>query len=75
MSIDATGISWHPNLQTEQNLITKGVLPRFVMDSYEESREPPRLFQLDKYEIILLFEYTRVSLLELKIHAPFKIQT
>lgn len=43
-----TGIGWHPNLQTEQNLITRGDLPRFVMDSYEESRGPPRLFLLDK---------------------------
>ncbi|GJT59461.1 zinc finger, CCHC-type containing protein [Tanacetum coccineum] len=34
-------ISWHPNLQTEQNLITKGDLPWFVMDSYEECRGPP----------------------------------
>ncbi|KAI7727951.1 hypothetical protein M8C21_028298 [Ambrosia artemisiifolia] len=45
------GISWHPNLQTEQNLITKGDLPRFVMDSYEESRGPPRLFLLDKFDV------------------------
>ncbi|GJZ68864.1 phospholipase D gamma 1-like protein, partial [Tanacetum coccineum] len=33
-------ISWHPNLQIEQNLIT--------MDSYEECRGPPCLFLLDK---------------------------
>ena len=56
--IDLTGISWHPNLQTEQNLITKGDLPRFVMDSYEESRGPPRLFLLDKYEALYFFPYT-----------------
>ncbi|CAI9301614.1 unnamed protein product [Lactuca saligna] len=46
-----SGIGWHPNLQTEQNLITRGDLPRFVMDSYEESRGPPRLFLLDKFDI------------------------
>lgn len=45
------GTDWHPNLQTEQNLITKGDLPRFVMDSYEESRGPPRLFLLDKFDV------------------------
>ncbi|XP_076932069.1 uncharacterized protein LOC143597450 isoform X1 [Bidens hawaiensis] len=45
------GISWHPNLQTKQNLITKGDLPRFVMDSYEECRGPPRLFLLDKFDV------------------------
>ncbi|KAK9049061.1 hypothetical protein SSX86_031972, partial [Deinandra increscens subsp. villosa] len=47
----STGISWHPNLQTDQNLITKGDLPRFVMDSYEECRGPPRLFLLDKFDV------------------------
>nr|GEV99456.1 protein SCAR4-like [Tanacetum cinerariifolium] len=47
----SSGISWHPNLQTEQNLITKGDLPRFVMDSYEECRGPPRLFLLDKFDV------------------------
>ncbi|XP_023749923.1 protein SCAR4 [Lactuca sativa] len=47
----SSGIGWHPNLQTEQNLITRGDLPRFVMDSYEESRGPPRLFLLDKFDI------------------------
>ncbi|PWA86462.1 hypothetical protein CTI12_AA140520 [Artemisia annua] len=47
----SSGIGWHPNLQTEQNLITKGDLPRFVMDSYEESRGPPRLFLLDKFDV------------------------
>ncbi|OWM81661.1 hypothetical protein CDL15_Pgr007699 [Punica granatum] len=45
------GIEWHPNLQMEQNLITRGDLPRFVMDSYEESRGPPRLFLLDKFDV------------------------
>lgn len=44
-----TGTDWHPNLQSEHNLISHGDLPRFVMDSYEECRGPPRLFLLDKY--------------------------
>ncbi|KAL4557811.1 hypothetical protein LXL04_036003 [Taraxacum kok-saghyz] len=47
----SSGIGWHPNLQTDQNLITKGDLPRFVMDSYEECRGPPRLFLLDKFDV------------------------
>ncbi|KAK7835731.1 SCAR-like protein 1 [Quercus suber] len=46
-----TGVDWHPNLRTEQNLITRGDLPRFVMDSYEECRGPPRLFLLDKFDV------------------------
>lgn len=25
-------------------------MPRFILDSYEECRGPPRLFTLDKYE-------------------------
>ncbi|VFQ91007.1 unnamed protein product [Cuscuta campestris] len=35
----------------DQNLVTQGDLPRFVMDSYEECRGPPRLFLLDKFDI------------------------
>ncbi|CAK7343692.1 unnamed protein product [Dovyalis caffra] len=46
----SSGVDWHPNLQMEQNLITCGDLPRFVMDSYEECRGPPQLFLLDKYD-------------------------
>ncbi|KAJ9548918.1 hypothetical protein OSB04_021461 [Centaurea solstitialis] len=45
------GIDWHPNRQIAQNLITTGDLPRFVMDSYEECRGPPRLFLLDKFDV------------------------
>eukprot|EP00256_Glycine_max_P058510 XP_014626653.1 protein SCAR2 [Glycine max] len=45
------GIEWHPNLRSEQNLVTRGDLPRFIMDSYEECRGPPRLFLLDKFDV------------------------
>ncbi|KAI8557172.1 hypothetical protein RHMOL_Rhmol05G0315500 [Rhododendron molle] len=45
------GVEWHPNLRMDQNLITRGDLPRFVMDSYEECRGPPRLFLLDKFDV------------------------
>ncbi|KAI7734317.1 hypothetical protein M8C21_009449 [Ambrosia artemisiifolia] len=46
-----SGAHWHPNQRTTQNLITTGDLPRFVMDSYEECRGPPRLFLLDKFDV------------------------
>ncbi|VVB01053.1 unnamed protein product [Arabis nemorensis] len=45
------GVEWHPNLQLEQSVVTRGDLPRCVMDSYEECRGPPRLFLLDKFDI------------------------
>ncbi|KAJ6425157.1 hypothetical protein OIU84_025852 [Salix udensis] len=47
----SSGVDWHSNLQMEQNLITRGDLPRFVMDSYEECRGPPQLFLLDKFDV------------------------
>ncbi|XP_039115406.1 SCAR-like protein 1 [Dioscorea cayenensis subsp. rotundata] len=46
-----TGVDWHANLQCNQNLITGGDMPRFILDSYEECRGPPRLFTLDKFDI------------------------
>ncbi|KAK1391181.1 hypothetical protein POM88_019359 [Heracleum sosnowskyi] len=46
-----SGSGWHPSLQTNQNMITGGDLPRFIMDSYEECRGPPRLFLLDKFDV------------------------
>ncbi|GJW18247.1 protein SCAR2 isoform X2 [Tanacetum coccineum] len=46
-----SGIEWHPNRQLAQNLVTAGDLPRFVMDSYEQCRGPPRLFLLDKFDV------------------------
>lgn len=45
------GTNWHPSLHRNQNLITGGDLPRFIMDSYEECRGPPRLFLLDKFDV------------------------
>ena len=52
------GLDWHPNFQSAQNLVARGDLPRFVMDSYEECRGPPRLFLLDKY-VKLLYKCKR----------------
>ncbi|GFP99245.1 protein scar2 [Phtheirospermum japonicum] len=45
------GVDWHPKQRMDQNLVTRGDLPRFVMDSYEECRGPPRLFLLDKFDV------------------------
>ncbi|XP_075089325.1 uncharacterized protein LOC107782690 isoform X5 [Nicotiana tabacum] len=45
------GTDWHPNPRIGQNMVTSGDLPRFVMDSYEECRGPPRLFLLDKFDV------------------------
>ncbi|URE07625.1 hypothetical protein MUK42_21290 [Musa troglodytarum] len=44
------GIDWHSNIQMDQNLITQGDMPRFILDSYEECHGPPRLFTLDKFD-------------------------
>ncbi|CAL1410382.1 unnamed protein product [Linum trigynum] len=44
------GSEWHPRIQNEQNHFIYNDLPRFIMDSYEESRDPPRLHLLDKFD-------------------------
>ncbi|KAL9238974.1 hypothetical protein vseg_013337 [Gypsophila vaccaria] len=46
-----SSIDWHSNPRLNENTITQGGLPRFVMDSYEECRGPPRLFLLDKFDV------------------------
>ncbi|KAL1193677.1 Protein SCAR2 [Cardamine amara subsp. amara] len=64
------GMEWHPNLQLEQSVVTRGDLPRCVMDSYEECRGPPRLFLLDKFDIsgagACLKRYTDPSFVKLE---------
>ncbi|XP_073044553.1 protein SCAR2-like [Primulina eburnea] len=66
-----TGVEWHPNIRMDQNLVTQGDLPRFVMDSYEECRGPPRLFLLDKYDVAgagaCLKRYTDPSFFKIEI--------
>ncbi|ESW06610.1 hypothetical protein PHAVU_010G061900 [Phaseolus vulgaris] len=68
------GIDWHPNLQSEQNLVTRGDLPRFIMDSYEECRGPPRLFLLDKFDVAgagaCLKRYTDPSFFKIESTSP-----
>ncbi|XP_062190236.1 SCAR-like protein 2 isoform X2 [Phragmites australis] len=44
------GSDWHTQLQYEQNHLLSTDLPRFMMDSYEECRDPPRLYLLDKFD-------------------------
>lgn len=38
----------------DQNLVTRGDLPRFVMDSYEECRGPPWLFLIYNLQVYLI---------------------
>ncbi|PKA63168.1 Protein SCAR2 [Apostasia shenzhenica] len=45
------GIEWHAHYRMDQNLVTQGDMPRFILDSYEECRGPPRLFMLDKFDV------------------------
>lgn len=44
------GSDWHPRIRNEQNHFIYNDLPRFIMDSYEECRDPPRLHLLDKFD-------------------------
>ncbi|GAB4827196.1 hypothetical protein Ancab_034086 [Ancistrocladus abbreviatus] len=44
------GSEWHARIRSEQNHFICTDLPRFIMDSYEECREPPRLQLLDKFD-------------------------
>ncbi|KAL6626943.1 hypothetical protein ACP70R_030669 [Stipagrostis hirtigluma subsp. patula] len=44
------GSDWHTELQNDQNHLLSSDLPRFMMDSYEECRDPPRLYLLDKFD-------------------------
>ncbi|XP_022887420.1 protein SCAR2-like isoform X2 [Olea europaea var. sylvestris] len=68
-----SGVDWHPHQRMDQNLITQGDLPRFIMDSYEECRGPPRLFLLDKFDVAgagaCLKRYTDPAFF--KAEAPF----
>ncbi|CAM0880336.1 unnamed protein product [Alopecurus aequalis] len=44
------GSDWHTQRQNEKNHLLSSDLPRFMMDSYEECRDPPRLYLLDKFD-------------------------
>ncbi|KAK9706780.1 hypothetical protein RND81_07G151300 [Saponaria officinalis] len=44
------GSVWHPRIKKEQNHFIGSDLPHFIMDSYEECHEPPRLHLLDRFD-------------------------
>ncbi|KAI3914913.1 hypothetical protein MKX01_018082 [Papaver californicum] len=44
------GTEWHPKIQTRKNKIVYSYLPRFIMDTYEECRDPPDFHVLDKFD-------------------------
>ncbi|XP_074592390.1 uncharacterized protein LOC141848230 [Curcuma longa] len=45
------GIDWHCNLQKGHDLVSKGEMPRSVMNAYRSCRGPPQLFKLDKFDV------------------------
>ncbi|KAG0499352.1 hypothetical protein HPP92_004043 [Vanilla planifolia] len=45
-----SGSSWHADLRTTESHLCSSALPPFMMDSYEECQDPPRLYLLDKYD-------------------------
>ncbi|KAJ3693883.1 hypothetical protein LUZ60_009363 [Juncus effusus] len=44
------GIDFHAHVRIERSHLLSTDLPRFMMDSYEECRDPPRLYLLDKFD-------------------------
>ncbi|MED6123499.1 hypothetical protein PIB30_049720 [Stylosanthes scabra] len=45
-----SGCEWHPRIKTARNHFIYNDLPHFIMDSYEECHDPPRLHLLDKFD-------------------------
>ncbi|KAK7400149.1 hypothetical protein VNO78_11349 [Psophocarpus tetragonolobus] len=44
------GCEWHPYIKPARNHFVYNDLPHFIMDSYEECRDPPRVHLLDKFD-------------------------
>ncbi|KAL3820294.1 hypothetical protein ACJIZ3_006199 [Penstemon smallii] len=44
------GSNWHTRIRCEKNHFVYGDVPQFIMDSYEDSRDPPRLHLLDRFD-------------------------
>ncbi|KAK7247157.1 hypothetical protein RIF29_42034 [Crotalaria pallida] len=44
------GCEWHPRVKAARNHFIYNDLPQFIMDSYEECRDPPRVHLLDKFD-------------------------
>lgn len=47
------GTEWHASIRDERNHFIFDDLPYFIMDSYEECKEPPRLQLLDRCNLQL----------------------
>ncbi|XP_020593449.1 protein SCAR3 isoform X2 [Phalaenopsis equestris] len=45
-----TGSGWHADLSIMDTHLSWDDLPQFIMDSYEDCRDPPCLYLLDKYD-------------------------
>lgn len=44
------GCEFHPRIKPARNHFIYNDLPHFIMDSYEECRDPPRIHLLDKFD-------------------------
>ncbi|KAK6124195.1 hypothetical protein DH2020_042031 [Rehmannia glutinosa] len=44
------GSNWHAPIRCEQNHFLYSDLPQCILDSYEDSRDPPRLHLLDRFD-------------------------
>lgn len=49
LNYQISGSKWHARLQDEKSQLVPSELPYFMIESYEECREPPQLYLLDKY--------------------------
>ncbi|RZC93460.1 hypothetical protein C5167_007274 [Papaver somniferum] len=47
----SAGTDWHTNIQATHSHLINSDLPHFILESYEECRNPPRLQLLDKFDI------------------------
>ncbi|KAI3918013.1 hypothetical protein MKW92_009190 [Papaver armeniacum] len=47
----SSGTDWHSNIQATHSHLINSDLPHFILESYEECRNPPRLELLDKFDI------------------------
>lgn len=46
-----SGSEWHARIRNQESHFIYNDLPQFIMNSYEECRDPPRLHLLDKFDI------------------------
>ncbi|GAB2298591.1 hypothetical protein Dimus_032657 [Dionaea muscipula] len=44
------GLEWHAQIKNQQNHFICSNLPQFILDVYEDCREPPQLQWLDKFD-------------------------